>query len=155
MPKLFSFPEILVAGILCAVTGPAMAASCETGNFSSWLDGVRQEAAAQGVSASAIRSGLSGIGYDKRVVSRDRRQGVFSQSFLDFSDKLISANRRQHGAARIKKYSSTFKRIEKQFGVPAPVLVAFWGLETDFGAFQGDFKTIQSLATLAYDCRRP
>ncbi|HMB46849.1 MAG TPA: lytic murein transglycosylase [Afifellaceae bacterium] len=155
MPKLLSLPEILTAGFLCAVTGPALAAPCETGNFSSWLDGVRQEAAEQGVSRAAIRSGLSGVGYDKRVISRDRRQGVFSDSFLTFSDKLISKNRRQHGAARIKKYARTFQQIENQYGVPAPVLTAFWGLETDFGAFQGDFKTIQSLATLAYDCRRP
>ena len=50
---------------------------------------------------------------------------------------------------------STFRRIEKTYGVPAPVLTAFWGLETDFGAVQGDFSTIRSLATLAYDCRRP
>jgi len=155
MPKLFSLPEILVAGMLCAGASPAMAASCETGDFSGWLDDVRQEAAADGVSRAAIRSGLQGVTYDKRVISRDRRQGVFSQSFLAFSDKLVSKNRRQHGAARLKKYAKTFQRIEKQFGVPGPVLTAFWGLETDFGAFQGDFQTIRSLATLAYDCRRP
>jgi lytic murein transglycosylase len=145
----------LIAGLfaLCAV--PAQAASCETGNFSGWLDGVRQEAASAGVSRNAIRSGLAGVTYDKRVISRDRRQGVFAQSFLAFSDKLVSKNRRQHGANRLKKFSNTFKRIEKQYGVPGPVLVAFWGLETDFGAFQGDFQTVRSLATLAYDCRRP
>jgi lytic murein transglycosylase len=144
----------LAAGLAIAAV-PASAAQCETGNFSNWLDGVRKEAAAQGVSRSAIQAGLKGVTYDKRVISRDRRQGVFSQSFLDFSDKLISKNRRDHGAARLKKYRNTFKRIEEQFGVPGPVLTAFWGLETDFGAFQGDFRTIRSLATLAYDCRRP
>ncbi len=147
--------KYFVAGLLALGALPAQAASCETGNFAGWLDGVRQEAASAGVSRGAISSGLKGITYDKRVISRDRAQGVFSQSFLTFSDKLVSKNRRQHGANRLKKHASTFKQIEKQYGVPGPVLVAFWGLETDFGAFQGDFQTIRSLATLAYDCRRP
>jgi lytic murein transglycosylase len=155
MAPIVQIAKCLIAGLAIAGATPALAASCETGNFSSWLDGIRQEAAADGVSRAAIRSGLQGVTYDKRVINRDRRQGVFSQSFLDFSDKLVSKNRRQHGAARLKKYRQTFQRIEKQFGVPGPVLTAFWGLETDFGAFQGDFKTIRSLATLAYDCRRP
>ena len=146
---------LIFATGLASLAGPALSAECNTGNFAGWLDRVRQEAAAEGVSRSAIRSGLNGITYDKRVVSRDRRQGVFNQSFLAFAGKLISKNRRQVGASRMKKYAGTFRRIEEQYGVPAPVLTAFWGLETDFGAFQGDFRTIRSLATLAYDCRRP
>jgi lytic murein transglycosylase len=48
-----------------------------------------------------------------------------------------------------------FQRIEQQFGVPAPVLVSFWGLETDFGGFMGSIPTLRSVTTLAYDCRRP
>jgi lytic murein transglycosylase len=55
----------------------------------------------------------------------------------------------------LKRYGSVLERIEARFGVPAPVLIAIWGLETDFGVNQGRFSTIRSLATLAYDCRRP
>jgi lytic murein transglycosylase len=55
----------------------------------------------------------------------------------------------------MKKYAATFERIEKTYGVPAPVLTAFWGLETDFGAGNGTDPVLVSLATLAYDCRRP
>src|SRR6202008_5155264 len=63
--------------------------------------------------------------------------------------------RMKQGKSLLKKHADTFQRIEQEFGVPGPVIVAFWGLETDFGANLGNFQTLQSLATLAYDCRRP
>ena len=68
---------------------------------------------------------------------------------------MANKNRLAHGRKRIKKWRKTFNRVEREFGVPAPVIAAFWGLETDYGAFMGDWKTLRSLATLAYDCRRP
>jgi lytic murein transglycosylase len=68
---------------------------------------------------------------------------------------MVNGDRLKVGAGKIARYKDTFARIEKEFGVPAPVLVAFWGLETDFGANIGDGPTLTSLATLAYDCRRP
>ena len=63
--------------------------------------------------------------------------------------------RLQKGAKLLKQYAPVFARIEQQYGVPGPVIVAIWGLETDFGANTGKFPTIRALATLAYDCRRP
>jgi lytic murein transglycosylase len=68
---------------------------------------------------------------------------------------MADGYRLDQGKAQLSKHADTFARIEQEFGVPGPVLVGFWGLETDFGAVQGDFGTLQSLATLAYDCRRP
>jgi lytic murein transglycosylase len=68
---------------------------------------------------------------------------------------MVSANRLQVGGALLKKYADTFSRIEQQYGVPGPVLVAFWGLETDFGKVMGKMETMRSLATLSFDCRRP
>ena len=68
---------------------------------------------------------------------------------------MVTDFRIKHGAQLIQKHKATFARVEKQFGVPAPVIVAFWALETDFGANVGDLPTIPSLATLAWDCRRP
>jgi membrane-bound lytic murein transglycosylase B len=84
-----------------------------------------------------------------------RSQIVFQQSFERFSGRMISPDRLRKGANMLKRYGSVLERIEGRFGVPAPVLVAIWGLETDFGVNQGRFSTIRSLATLAYDCRRP
>ncbi|MGQ7454097.1 lytic murein transglycosylase, partial [Streptococcus suis] len=54
----------------------------------------------------------------------------------------------------LQRYGSVLDRVEQQYGVPGAVIVAIWGLETDFGAVNGNFETIRSLATLAYDCRR-
>jgi lytic murein transglycosylase len=138
------------------VAGPALAAGCQKEpNFAGWLDGVRREAAAQGVSRNAIDSALGNVTFDAAIVKKDRAQGVFTQTFLQFSDRMVSASRLTLGAKNIAKYKNTFAGIEKAYGVPAPVLTAYWGLETDFGAFIGDGPTLTSLATLAYDCRRP
>jgi lytic murein transglycosylase len=68
---------------------------------------------------------------------------------------MVSGHRLKQGPQLIAKYKNTFTGIEREFGVPAPVLTAYWGLETDFGSFIGDGPTLTSLATLAYDCRRP
>jgi lytic murein transglycosylase len=67
---------------------------------------------------------------------------------------MVAGARIPGGKAQIKKHAATFSRIEQKFGVPAPVIVAFWGLESDFGANMGKEKSLSALATLAYDCRR-
>ncbi|MGI6246710.1 MAG: lytic murein transglycosylase [Pseudochelatococcus sp.] len=136
---------------------PAAAnAACQReGGFGSWLEGVRREALSAGISPAAVSAGLDGVAYDPKVVSLDRGQGVFGQSFLQFSDRMVSAGRLQQGRKQIAAHRGTFQRIEADFGVPASIITAFWGLETDFGANNGKFPALRSLATLAYDCRRP
>ena len=69
--------------------------------------------------------------------------------------KLISQNRLQAGAAQLKKHATLLAKVEQQYGVQGPVIVAFWALESDFGAGMGNLPVLRSLATLAYDCRRP
>lgn len=142
---------LLGAGVL--LSSPALSAPCGTGNFDSWLDEVRREAAAQGISQNTITNSLQGITSDPAVLSRDRAQHVFSQSFEEFSGRMIPP-RLTSGANKMKQYGSVLGRIEDQYGVPGSVLVAIWGLETDYGANIGKFPTIRALATLAYDCRR-
>lgn len=133
---------------------PAAAQQCG-GDFRQFLAGVKQEAVAKGLSASAADQTLSGAQIDRKVLSRDRAQGVFKMTFLDFSKRVISSYRMKNGAANMQKYGAIFDRTEREYGVPAPVITAFWALETDFGAVQGDFNTVNALATLAHDCRRP
>ena len=146
----------LIAGGSLVAAGPASAANCHGGaNFSQWLDGVRAEAAQQGISQATIQSALSGVRYDQSIVNRDRGQGVFSQSFIEFSDRMVNSYRLQHGAKHLANKKQMFSAIEQQYGAPGPVIVAFWSLETDFGANNGDFNTLTALASLAYDCRRP
>ena len=133
---------------------PAAATAPCGGDFGTWLEGLKEEAAAQGVSQSTIQSALSGITYDPNIIARDHAQGVFRQSFEQFSGRMVPP-RLAKAQKLLKQHAAIFARIEQQFGVPGPVIVAIWGLETDFGANSGKFPTIRALATLAYDCRRP
>ncbi len=139
--------------VIAGLAGPAAAATCG-GDFNAWMNDFRREAAAAGISARAVAA-LDGVRFDPSIIKKDRAQGVFSQTFLEFSDRMVSSYRLQQGAKLIKQHADTFRRIERQYGVPAPVIVGFWGLETDFGANVGDSDTLRALASLAFDCRRP
>lgn len=140
---------------LLAAFAASPAAACDSpSGFSAWLQDFRSEAAAAGISPAALAE-LDGVRYDQAVIDSDRRQGVFSQSFLEFAGRMVAQYRMDQGRQLLKKHRSTLERIEQDFGVPGPVLVAFWGLETDFGANLGETPTLRALATLAYDCRRP
>ena len=145
----------VVALLALADSGAATAAQNCGGGFAQWLVRFKQEAAAAGISQRTINSAFDGVQFEQSVINRDRAQGVFSQTFLEFAGRMVAGYRLQQGAAELKKNAATFARIEKEFGVPGPVIVSFWGLETDFGANTGDFPTLNALATLAYDCRRP
>lgn len=143
------------SAMLClALAAPSLAAPCG-GDFNAWLADFKREAASQGISQRAIEASLAGLTVDPAVLSRDRGQRVFSQSFEQFSGRMISADRMRRGTSLLARYAATFAGIERQFGVPRPVLTAIWGLETDFGVNQGKFSIIRSVATLAHDCRRP
>jgi lytic murein transglycosylase len=144
---------VALSAALVTPAAPALAASCGAGSFPAWLDDFKSEAAAKGISQAAIASGLSGVTLDQAVLSRDRSQRVFSQSFEEFSGRMVPP-RLARGANMMKQYGSVLGRIEQSYGIPGEVLVAIWGLETDFGVNTGKFQTIRSLATLAYDCRR-
>jgi lytic murein transglycosylase len=149
---------VLAALATAALAAPASAAvPCRnnTGSFEHWLDGFKQEAAAQGISRATISAALDGMAFDQAIINRDHGQGVFQQSFLQFSDRMVSRDRLQTGPRLVQKHASLFARIEQQYGVPAPVLVAFWGLESDFGSNNGRYPILRAVATLAYDCRRP
>jgi lytic murein transglycosylase len=155
MVRLWGVVTLLVSLGWSAWNGGAVAADCQSaGNFEGWLERFKQEAAANGISQRTIGAALSGVSFDPGIVSRDHAQGVFRQSFEQFSGRMVSPDRLQRGGNMLKRYGSLLGRIEEQFGVPGPVLVAIWGLETDFGVNQGRFPTIRSLASLAYDCRR-
>jgi lytic murein transglycosylase len=153
MTLRFLFRAFAVSAVLMLPGAPALAAPCSSGSFEAWLDDFKNEAAGKGISQAAIASALGGVTLDRGVLSRDRSQRVFSQSFEEFSGRMVPP-RLARGANLMKQYGSVLGRIEQSYGVPGEVLVAIWGLETDFGANIGKFPTIRSLATLAYDCRR-
>jgi lytic murein transglycosylase len=140
-------------GLSLTVSAAQAAVPCGAGNFQGWLDEFKAEAASKGISQPTIAASLNGVTLDQSVLNRDHSQKVFSQSFEEFSGRMVPP-RLTPGANKLKQYGSVLSRIEETYGVPGEVLVAIWGLETDFGVNIGKFPTVRSLATLAYDCRR-
>ncbi len=139
---------------LSAPAALAQSAPCG-GSFNAFMQQVATEARAQGLPQNAINAVVSAARQDPKVLRFDRAQGVFRQTFLEFSQRSISASRLRIGGQKRDQYASVFARAQREYGVPSEVILAFWALETDYGAVQGDFNTVSALATLAHDCRRP
>lgn len=147
----------ILAGAAVLSSASAQAADCDARGvgFDGWLARYQGQAIAAGLPAAAVEKALAGLTFDPAVIKKDRGQGVFSQTFATFAGRMVNANRMSVGAKKIAANAALFRRIETQYGVPAEVITAVWGLESDFGANTGTFATLRSLATLSYDCRRP
>jgi lytic murein transglycosylase len=141
--------------LLAAAASPATAAQCG-GSFESFIAAFSREAQAAGISRNVIDQALSGVSHDAAVLAFDRRQrGTFRKSFEDYAATRVTAGRVTRGKQMLQRHAALLSRIERQYGVPPPVLVAIWGLETDFGAGDmGKLPTFRVLATMAHDCRR-
>ena len=143
-----------LAGAVLVAATPAFAAQCNhAGGFDGFVADFKEEAAGKGVSKRGLAA-LDGIAVDDKVLAADRRQGVFKQSFEQFSGRMISRDRLTKGAKMMQQHADVFRRVEQQYGVPGAVIVAIWGLETDYGVNLGKMDVVRSVATLAYDCRR-
>ncbi|MCC5991702.1 MAG: lytic murein transglycosylase [Rhodobacteraceae bacterium] len=132
----------------------AQAQSCG-GNFGAFVEGLKTEAAQRGQDRALIENFFRNVRHEQSVINADRRQGIFQRPFLDFSRALISQNRMNAGRANYDRHRAVFDRAQRDYGVQPGILLAFWAFETDFGANQGDFNTVNALVTLAHDCRRP
>ena len=142
--------------IALSLSGAAFAQEVPCGgDFQTFKAGLRDEAVAMGHDAEVARRFLSGARQDSSVLRRDRAQGIFQTPFIEFSRKLISQDRLDRGRQLSQRWDEVFDRIERDYGISRGVLLAFWAFETDYGAFQGDFNTLNALVTLAHDCRRP
>lgn len=133
---------------------PQTALACG-GGFGDFVAGLKAEARAAGHPANRVDAFFAGVRQDGAVLKADRSQGVFRKDFIEFSRAVISKNRMVNGQRNGQKYASTFQRIQRDYGIAPGVLLAFWALETDYGAVQGDFNTLNALVTLSHDCRRP
>jgi lytic murein transglycosylase len=134
---------------------PAQAAQCG-GDFNAFLSTMAREAQAAGVSPPVIAQAFAGVTQDQAVLNFDRRQhGTFTQSFEQYSSTRVSAARVARGRQMLQKHGALLARIERQFGVPPALIVAIWGLESDFGSGDiGKLPVIRVVATMAHDCRR-
>lgn len=143
---------LILAAVMALMADSAAAATCRSGSFDQWMEGFKREASAKGIGARALAA-LDGVAYSPQVVALDRRQGVFKKSFEEFGIPRVN-QRLTKARGMMQRHAATLARIERQFGVPGGVVVAIWGLETDFGVNMGKQPALRALATLAYDCRR-
>jgi lytic murein transglycosylase len=145
------FAALIGAGLL---GGAAQAQQCG-GDFGQFVQGLRAEAASRGHPQSSIDAFFRHASYSQRAIDADRRQGIFTVPFTEFSRRLISQNRLDNGRRNAERWRPVFDEVERRFGVSRGILLSFWAFETDYGAFQGDYNTLDALVTLAHDCRRP
>ena len=143
-----------LVAVLASLTAAPALARCG-GNFTDFVAGLKAEAQAKGHAPDTVVRFFAPVRQDPAVIAADRRQGVFTLDFTTFARRLISAQRLQTGLAKAREWDAVFDRVEAEYGVPRGLLLAFWAFETDYGAFQGDFNTVNALVTLAHDCRRP
>ncbi|WP_271410584.1 lytic murein transglycosylase [Pseudomonas sp. Q1-7] len=124
-------------------------------SFSAWRDGFRREALAQGIDAATFDHAFAGVTPDPSVINADRSQPEFTRPVWEYLEGAISPYRVRKGQALMAEHAATLDAIEQRFGVDRETLVAIWGMESSFGQFMGDKSVIRSLATLAYEGRRP
>jgi lytic murein transglycosylase len=144
-------------GLIGAASSPpsAYAAKCG-GDFNGFVASFSRDAQAAGISPNVVSQALSGVTEDAAVLQFDRRQRyTFSKTFEQYVSTRVGAGRIKTGRFMMQKNASLLSRIEQRFGVPPQLIVAIWGLETDFGkGDMGKRPVIRTLATLAHDCRR-
>jgi len=150
-------PIFRLAILFCAVVAatPSHAARCG-GDFHAFVHNISAEAQADGISPNVISAALGGVQQDMGVLSFDRRQrGTFNKSFEQYVSTRVGAGRINGGRAMMRRHAALLSRIEQRFGVPPQIIVAIWGLETDFGkGDMGRLPVFRVLATMAHDCRR-
>jgi lytic murein transglycosylase len=150
--------DSLLAVAVAAVLGGAGARAEDCGHgpegFGGWLNSFKQVAEGNGVSAQAVDRALAGVAYDPAVKRHDGGVAMFGHNLAGFEASHVTPGMVARGRAEMKRYAGPLATIEQRFGVPGPVLVAIWGLETSYGGDVGSFPTYSALATLAWDCRR-
>src|SRR5882757_4409552 len=137
------------------IATPSHAAHCG-GDFNSFVAAMSAEAQAAGISPTVISQALSGVTQDPAVLNFDRRQrGTFKKTFEQYVSTRVGPGRISMGRQMLQRHAALLARIEQQFGVPPQIVVAIWGLESDFGKGDiGKMPVIRTLATMAHDCRR-
>jgi lytic murein transglycosylase len=148
--------RFLAIFFLLTFVTPALAAQCG-GDFNAFVATMVREAQAKGVSRAVIDQAFAGIAQDQTVLAFDRRQkGMFhAKSFEEYASTRVIPPRIKRAQGLMVKHAALLARVEKQFGVPAPVVMAIWTLESDNGTGDiGKLPVIRTLATMAHDCRR-
>ncbi len=146
-------PQLRPQAVSQVVPPPVEKTAADAG-FQQWIKVFRDRAISQGIDATTFRQAFRGVRYDPDVIKRDRNQSEFTKTIWDYLDSAASDSRIENGKAALAKHRGQLDAIEARYGVEKEVVVAVWGLESNYGTFRGKNDVVQSLATLAYDGRR-
>ena len=124
-------------------------------SFSEWQADFRAQALKAGINPQVFDNAFAGITPDMSVIKADRSQPEFSRPVWEYLDGALSPLRVRNGQRLLEQNAELLSRIEQRYGVDRQALVSVWGMESNFGSFQGNKSVIRSLATLAYEGRRP
>jgi membrane-bound lytic murein transglycosylase B len=138
----------------CAVGAVAAHQQLQPPPFDEWLAGVRAEALSRGISQATVDRALTSLAPMPVVVERDRAQPEQTLTLDTYVERHLTARTIRSAQTVARERASLLRRVSDRYGVPAPVVVAVWGLESNFGQFTGSRPIITALATLAYDGRR-
>ncbi|MCO7229463.1 lytic murein transglycosylase [Halomonas sp. CnH100-B] len=150
----FYAPAVMASPQLMTEVDARAAEEVRYGNFNEWLREFRRYAANQGISEATLASAFDGLRYRERVIELDRYQPEFVRAIWQYLDSAVSSTRVANGQEKLAQHRDTAQAMQQRYGVPAEIIVAIWGVESNYGSNFGDFSTLESLATLAYDGRR-
>ncbi len=145
---------LLVAALISPILVHAAETTANPPEFAECIVRLKGTALERGISRAVVERDLAAVNYVERVIELDRKQPEFSESFATYFERRVTEDRIVRGRALLAEHGQLLSRISQEFGVPAQYLVAFWGLETNFGGFFGKMPVLDSLATLACDPRR-
>ncbi len=140
-------------GIIFVLSAVSFAVNADTG-FGNWKHNFESYAVEQGITPAVVEEYVPNFEYLDKVVALDRKQPEFKSSFASYIKRAISQKRIRKGLALKNEHKVLLAKIEHEYGVPAPYLLAFWGLETHYGMHKGKMDTLNAVATLSYDRRR-
>jgi membrane-bound lytic murein transglycosylase B len=154
--KKLAIAAVATLVMLACPGSSVQAAQCGSGpgGFEAWKQQFAAQARAKGVGASAV-SALMATNYASATIAADRGQRSFSLSLDQFLAKRGASSIVARGRAMKQSHAALFASLEQRYGVPPGPLIAIWGMETGFGSQRGNQHMLSSIATLAYDCRRP
>ncbi|MFQ3455979.1 lytic murein transglycosylase [Bradyrhizobium sp. UFLA01-814] len=147
---------LAIVVMVATLGAEANAAQCGNGpgGFEAWKQQFSGEASAKGIGPTAVAA-LMQTHYASATIAADRGQRSFGLSLEQFMAKRGSATIVARGRSLKQSQAALFASIQQRYGVPPGPLIAIWGMESGFGSQRGNQNMLSSIATLAYDCRRP
>jgi membrane-bound lytic murein transglycosylase B len=146
----------LLAATTALLCTPAFAPAFAQGDsgFRDCLQGIKAEATRQGVPAAIADRAFQGLTPDQKVVDLDGRQPEFSLTYAKYVGGTVTPDRIAKGQQRMARHRTLLEALQAEYGVPPQYIMAFWGIETNYGSFMGDFRVVRSVATLACTTKR-